>query len=169
MKHLILCVLLLFNPVYNSELHYSIEDSKSQRTSVGKINKDKHKEFECLVKLLYYEARGEGEKGILYVLSVVENRKNSKRYPDSYCKITYQHKQFSFVTEGKTEVKPTESEQEVVDFIKVVAYNAIQGTFRSLLPSNVLHYTTKKVNNYWTKKKKVYTVQGNHRFYLSQH
>lgn len=168
MKYLILCVVLLFKPVQNPEWHYSIENSKLQRTSVGKINKDKHKEFECLVKLLYHEARGEGEKGILYVLSVVENRKNSNKYPNSYCKITYQHKQFSFVTEGKTEVKPTESEREVLDFIKVVAYNAVQGAFRSLLPSNVLHYSTTKVNNYWTKKKKVYTVQGNHRFYLSQ-
>lgn len=169
---LILAAFLSIYPVQYQQEHYNIEDSKNQRTSSGKINKDIRKEYQCLVSLLYYEAVGEPFKGIKYVMSVVENRKNSQRYPDSYCDVMLQPKQFSFVHERldqglSLEVQAKPVEKKKIDFIHKVAYDAVQGKFKSYLPSNVLHYTTTKVNNRWTRKKKVYTVEGNHKFYLS--
>lgn len=169
---LILATLLLIYPVQYANDYYAIENSKQQRTSVGIIDRTKTEEFNCLVSLLYFEARGEGYTGLKYVLSVVENRKNSSRYPDTYCEVMLQPKQFSFVHErleqGLTlKAIPEVAEKKKFDFIRKLAYDAIQGNFESLLPSNVLHYTTTKVNNSWTRKKKVYIVEGKHKFYLS--
>jgi spore germination cell wall hydrolase CwlJ-like protein len=174
LANLILATFLIAYPVQYQYDRYNIEDSKQQRTSSGKIDKDNHEEYQCLVSLLWFEARGENPRGIKYVLSVVENRKNSSRYPDTYCKVMYQPYQFSFVHErleqGLTlDAIPQASEKEKLDFIGKLAYDAVHGNFESLLPSNVLHYTTTKVNNRWTRKKKIYTVEGNHRFYLSSH
>ena len=169
---LILAALLLIYPVQYSKDYYAIENSKQKRTSVGVIDKTKTEEFNCLVSLLYFEARGEGHTGLKYVLSVVENRKNSPRYPDSYCEVIYQPYQFSFVHERQNvglslQPKPKDVEKEVFDFIRKIAYDAVHGDFESVLPENVLHYTTTKVSNRWTRKKKVYIVEGKHKFYLS--
>lgn len=170
---LILTTFLLIYPVQYSKDYYDIENSKQQRTSVGVIDRTKTEEFNCLVSLLYFEARGEGHTGLKYVLSVVENRKNSNRYPDTYCEVMLQPKQFSFVHERlerglSLKAIPKPSEKKKFDFIRKLAYDAIQGNFESLLPSNVLHYTTTKVSNHWTRKKKVHIVEGKHRFYLSK-
>jgi len=170
---IVLIVSLLLYPVQYTEEHYNIENSKQQRTYSGKINKDVSREYQCLVSLLWHESRSESELGIKYVLSVVENRKNSSRYPNTYCEVMLQPKQFSFVHErleqGLTlKAVPEVAEKKKFDFITELAYDVVQGNFESLLPDNVLHYTTTKVSNRWTRKKKVYTVEGKHRFYLSQ-
>lgn len=169
---IILAVFLVIYPVKYMEDHYNVENSKVQRTSTGKINNTSKKEFQCLVSLLWHEARGESHIGLKYVLSVVENRKNSNRYPDTYCEVMLQPKQFSFVEErvqqGLTlKAIPEVAEKKKFDFIREIAYDAVQGNFQSILPSNVMHYTTTKVSNRWTRKKKVYTVEGKHKFYLS--
>lgn len=168
-----LAVFLMIYPVRHTEDIYSIENSKTQRTSIGKIDNTKKKEYQCLVSLLWYESRSEPLTGIKYVLSVVENRKNSSRYPDSYCKIMLQPKQFSFVHERlnkelSLEVIPEVAEKKKFDFIRKIAYDAVHGDFQSLLPNNVLHYTTTSVSNNWTRKKKVYKVEGKHKFYLTR-
>lgn len=169
---LVLGSLLMLYPLHHQQEHYVLDNSKQQRYHQGYIKKTKVQEFNCLVSLLYYEAVGEPFKGIKYVMSVVENRKNSQRYPDSYCDVMLQPKQFSFIHERlnqglSLEVQAKPAEKKKIDFIHKVAYDAVQGKFESYLPSNVLHYTTTKVSNRWTRKKKVYTVEGNHKFYLS--
>ena len=175
MKYLaiVLTIFLIIYPVQYTKEYYDIENSKAQRTSIGKIDNTKKKEYQCLVNLLWYESRSESHKGIKYVLSVVENRKNSSRYPDTYCEVMLQPKQFSFVHERlgqglSLKAVPKPSEKEKFDFIQNIAYDAVHGNFESTLPENVLHYTTTEVNNYWTRKKKVHIVEGNHRFYLSE-
>lgn len=50
----------------------------------------------CIVQALWHEARGEKLAGLLAVASVIENRKNSSRYPADYCSVIWQDKQFSF-------------------------------------------------------------------------
>lgn len=170
---IILAVFLVIYPVRYTEDHYNIENSKAKRTSTGKINNTSKNEFQCLVSLLWHESRSESLRGIKYVLSVVENRKNSKRYPDTYCEVMLQPKQFSFVHERleqglSLKAIPEPSEKKKFDFIRKIAYDAVHGNFESVLPKKVLHYTTNEVNNFWTRKKKVYIVEGKHKFYLSQ-
>ena len=132
--------------------------------------KTKQQEKQCLTAALFHEARGEGLVGIKAVASVIENRKHSSGYPSTYCKIIKQHKQFSFVLEGKPlhnleqQVKP--SEKEVFALVSSLAEQMLQGRFKPVLPARVLHYTTHAVSNTWTQKMQVVAKVGNHRFYV---
>lgn len=132
--------------------------------------KTKQQEKQCLTAALFHEARGEGLVGIKAVASVIENRKHSSGYPSTYCKIIKQHKQFSFVLEGKPlhnleqQVKP--SEKEVFALVSRVAEQVLEGRFKPTLPARVLHYTTHAVSNQWTAKMQVVAKVGNHRFYV---
>ena len=130
----------------------------------------KQREKQCLTAALWHEARGEGLQGIKAVASVIENRRQSQQYPSTYCKIIKQHKQFSFVLEGKPihkleqQVKP--SEKEVFALVSSLAEQMLQGRFKPVLPARVLHYTTHAVSNQWTAKMQVVAKVGNHRFYV---
>ena len=131
---------------------------------------NKQQEKQCLTAALWHEARGEGLQGIKAVASVIENRKQSPQYPSTYCKIIKQHKQFSFVQDGKPihkleqQVKP--SEKEVFALVSSLAEQMLQGRFKPVLPARVLHYTTHAVSNQWTAKMQVVAKVGNHRFYV---
>ncbi|MEW4449362.1 cell wall hydrolase [Qipengyuania sp. JC766] len=59
------------------------------------------REMECLAGAVYFESRGEPVDGQLAVARVVMNRASSDVFPDSYCDVVYQRKQFSFVRGGK--------------------------------------------------------------------
>ena len=132
--------------------------------------REQQKEKQCLTAALFHEARGEGLQGIKAVASVIENRKHSKEYPSTYCKIIKQYKQFSFVQQGRPlhnleqQVKP--SEIEVLALVARLAEQMLQGRFKSVLPARVLHYTTHAVSNAWTRKMQVVAKVGNHRFYV---
>jgi len=132
--------------------------------------RSKQREKQCLTAALFHEARGEGLQGIKAVASVIENRRQSQQYPSTYCKIIKQHKQFSFVQEGKPihkleqQVKP--SEKEVFALVSRVAEQVLEGRFKPTLPAKVLHYTTHAVRNQWTAKMQVVAKIGNHRFYV---
>jgi spore germination cell wall hydrolase CwlJ-like protein len=75
----------------------------------GAGESDDARELWCLAEAIYFEARGEPERGQLAVGRVVINRAESGRYPDSICGVVYQnaHKrnrcQFSFACDGKPE------------------------------------------------------------------
>lgn len=132
--------------------------------------KNKQQEKQCLTAALFHEAKGEGLVGIKAVASVIENRKHNADYPGTYCKIIKQHRQFSFVLEGKPihkleqQVKP--SEKEVFALVSRVAEQVLEGRFKPTLPAKVLHYTTHAVRNQWTAKMQVVAKIGNHRFYV---
>ena len=62
-------------------------------------------EHRCLSEVLYFEARGEGDKGQKAVAEVVFHRMNSGNYGHSICAVVYEGKdhpgcQFSFVCNG---------------------------------------------------------------------
>lgn len=130
----------------------------------------KNQERKCLKNALYYEARSEGPLGITAVASVIENRKNHPSYPSSYCGVIQQRNQFSYTLDRKPDVEALEQRMKIIDkeayaHVSDVADEMLEGRFEPLLPSNVLHYATTKINNAWTKTKKVYATIGNHRFY----
>ena len=62
----------------------------------------------CLAKALYWEARGEGEDGMLAVSSVILNRVRDERFPDTVCGVIYEGGetppcQFSWWCDGKSD------------------------------------------------------------------
>jgi len=76
-------------------------------------------ELECMSKNIYFEAALESTAGKLAVAQVTINRVNSKRYPNTVCKVVYQGRhyksglpvkdrcQFSWYCDGKLDVPHT--------------------------------------------------------------
>ena len=63
---------------------------------------------ECLALNLYWEARGEGRRGMLAVGWVVLNRVDSRQFPDTVCAVVYQGGeqppcQFSWWCDGRSD------------------------------------------------------------------
>jgi spore germination cell wall hydrolase CwlJ-like protein len=155
------------NVVKNSEPEYvKLEYVKTEKIINPKVNKQKN----CLMNALYYEARSESKLGILAVASVIENRKNSQRYPNTYCKVVNQRKQFSYTLENKPDVNKisqtlTHYDKQSYDYISKLAHKMSIGLFDTMLPETVMWYATKKVSNAWTKTKNIYATIGFHHFY----
>ena len=64
------------------------------------------RDLECLSQAVYYEARGEAERGREAVAQVVMNRAHHPRFPKSICGVVFQHAAsgcaFSFACDGAT-------------------------------------------------------------------
>lgn len=133
-------------------------------------SKEYDKELTCLTNTLYAEARSEPEEGIRAVMSVIYNRKNHKNYPNTFCKVILQDKQFSAFNQDKSlatkRVKPVR-ELDKIAYSKVagIAQEAVVGAFKPVLEPSVLWYTHTKVKNYWTEKMQVVKIAGKHVFY----
>ena len=140
------------------------------REHSGIVTPNQESELLCLKSVLYHEARGEPEEGIRAVMSVIYNRKNSKHYPDTFCGVILQDKQFSAFNEDKSlatkRLKPVR-EADIAAYTKVVgiAQEALLGTFKPVLDPSVMHYAHFRVKNHWTKKYKKVKVAGKHVFY----
>ena len=61
-------------------------------------------EFDCLSRTIYFEAGNQSYYGKVAVGSVVMNRVNNERYPDTICGVITQHRQFSWYSEGNSDV-----------------------------------------------------------------
>lgn len=129
-----------------------------------------HKEVQCIKSALFHEARSEPEEGIRAVMSVIYNRKQAKGYPDTFCKVILEPKQFSYLNSGKIQVdKPVkplqEKDKEAYTKVAGIAHEAVVGAFQPVLEPSVLWYAHKSVKNRWTKKYKVVKIHGQHVFY----
>lgn len=112
-------------------------------------------EFQCLVKNVYYEARGESKQGKIAVATVTLNRVKHPSYPKSICGVVYQNKQFSWtIKPSKTKINAKDWQDSIN--AAVVAYNS-KG-FKAT------HYHNFTVKPNWGLKK--VAVIGNHIFYI---
>lgn len=140
------------------------------REHSGIVTQNQETELLCIKSALYHEARGEPEEGIRAVMSVIYNRKNSKHYPDTFCGVILQERQFSAFNEDKSlatkRLKPVR-EADIAAYTKVagIAQEALLGTFKPVLDPSVMHYAHFSVKNHWTKKYKKVKVAGKHVFY----
>ena len=144
--------------------------SKSRESGVVVLSEYHNKEFMCLANTLYAEVRSEPEEGIRAVMSVIYNRKKAKGYPNTFCGVILQDKQFSAFNSDKSlatkPLKPIrELDKEAYRKVSSVAQEAAQGTFKPVLDEDVLHYAHTKVKNKWTRKFERVIVLGNHSFY----
>lgn len=134
------------------------------------------KEYWCLKVLGWNEIRNGNEYAMKAVYSVVENRKNSGKYPSTYCEVMKQSKQFSFWNQGKhdiTSIEPypeNEKDKVALKRIEKISFKVVTGKFNPVLPSNVLWYSTPEVKDrkgsmHWTQQYRVATKAGGHLFY----
>lgn len=133
---------------------------------------EQHKEMTCLTNTLYAEARGEPEEGIRAVMSVIYNRKNHKNYPNTFCKVILQDKQFSAFNSDKSlatkRLKPVKGpDEEAYTKVAGIAQEAVVGAFKPVLEPSVLWYAKHNVNKRWMKTLKTHLIIGEHKFYGS--
>ena len=116
----------------------------------------------CLTQALYYEARGEGERGQLAVADVILRRKSSKNHPDTICEVVYQPYQFSFVSDGSTL-----KEIDVDSWNKAdeLSGRILRGEVKTSVTGRALFYHAKSVQPEWADEMIKTTEIGNHIFY----
>lgn len=116
----------------------------------------------CLAQAIYYEARGEPERGQHAVAHVVLNRTADPKYPDHICKVVHQPYQFSWTLE-KSRKAPKGPAWKRAQDIAILSY---MGLIKD--PTNgALFFHSKQVKPYWAKKVTYNIKIGNHVFYSS--
>ena len=129
-------------------------------------------ELVCLAKNIYFEARGENDRGQYAVGLVTQNRVRSDRFPDTICKVVKQAKywnnypiknkcHFSWFCDGKSDnprnKRAWDNALDIAQFL--LLYTVQDFTLGST------HYHTKDVSPKWSKEMTVATVIGSHIFY----
>lgn len=147
--------------------------SISTAVHTSKVDKTKQ-DLYCMAANLYFEARGEPLVGQKAVAKVTINRVNSKKYPDSVCKVVFQRKQFSW-----THQEPWDKIQKAINGVEpsknvldAAAYQQALKTAKTSLksptnaiPNEALWYHADYVSPKWAKKMKKVKKVGKHVFY----
>jgi len=95
--------------VQGTLLDPKIDDAHAWVNSPIPVNARTASEVRCLATAIYFEARGEAQKGQIAVAQVVLNRLKNPAYPNTICGVVYQNKnkrnrcQFSFACDGITD------------------------------------------------------------------
>jgi spore germination cell wall hydrolase CwlJ-like protein len=171
LKHLLYYIIVLIVASF-LVMEYQNYTAIKQQEAAHRIEQQrfKAKEANCLKNALWYEAGNQSLHGVMAVASVIDNRKNHENYPDTYCGVIHQHKQFSYTLLKKPDVEQVMHKfqpMETVAYQKVeyVADEMIYGKFEPVLDRSVRFYATRAVKNYWTKTKVVAARIGAHVFY----
>ncbi|MEZ5996513.1 MAG: cell wall hydrolase [Hyphomonadaceae bacterium] len=121
----------------------------------------------CLSQAIYYEARGESQRGQAAVAEVIMNRVRSGRYPNSICAVVYQGSerstgcQFTFTCDGSLAHRPR---GRAWDRAQRVATAVMLGYNRPVT-QGATHYHTHAVNPVWNSGLVETTSIGSHVFY----
>jgi spore germination cell wall hydrolase CwlJ-like protein len=121
----------------------------------------------CLSQAIYYEARGENQRGQVAVAEVVMNRVRSRHYPNSICGVVYQgsHRatgcQFTFTCDGSLNHRPRGRAWERAQRVA----SAIMLGYTRPVTQHATHYHTHAVNPVWNSGLVETTSIGSHVFY----
>ncbi len=142
----------------------------SAGSAFAKSPTSKQKEQLCLAQNVYFEARGEPAAGQLAIALVTMHRVKSRRYPNNFCDVVWQRKQFSWTHDGKSD-RPQDRRawkraQKIADFI-FNKYLTMSDHLRGVIDitNGALHYYAPGLANpYWAKVKIVTREIGGHVF-----
>ena len=119
------------------------------------------KAHRCLSLNVYWEARNQSVAGQIAVAQVTLNRTRDPRFPNNVCDVVYDHKQFSWYWDGKSDW-PVEA--DAWESSKLVASAAMAGTGHVEL-QGVTHYHAVYSQPYWRDSMTQVTTIGDHVFY----
>lgn len=72
---------------FDSTTDAKVSENEDQIIRYSTLTESDRRQVECLAQNIYYEARGEKEKGHVAVALVTMNRSLSKLYPDNVCNV----------------------------------------------------------------------------------
>lgn len=116
----------------------------------------------CLSLNVYWEARNQDIAGQLAVAQVTMNRVKDERWPNNVCEVVYDHKQFSWYWDGKSDIPKEEKAWETA---MMIASAAMDGTGHSDL-QEVTHYHAIYSKPYWKDYMTKVAEIGDHVFYI---
>ncbi len=125
-------------------------------------------EQKCLATGVYFEARGESEKGQAAVAQVILNRVRNPTYPNTICGVVYQNKnwrnrcQFSFACDGIPDIITSRSHYRMAED---VALAVTAGKIFIPEVGSSTHYHATYVNPRWNKTMEEMKKIGLHIFY----
>ncbi len=126
-----------------------------------------NRELKCLAEALYFESRGEQLEGQIAVADVIINRKNSKTFPDTICRVVSEgsHKrnacQFSYNCDGKLELI---HDKRAYRRIAKLSSLLLNGAFADITGGATFFHAS-EVNPGWAKKFRETKKIGRHIFY----
>lgn len=180
----------LFNVVSNDleqleqTIQASVEQNQQfelrQQTKVSVDRAEFYKaEIECLAKNMYFEARGEGQRGQDAVAFVTINRVKSNKYPNTACDVVYQARtnsrgvplrnqcQFSWYCDGKVDTVTERIYNRIERRAEYIYVNYHLNAMMDDTTDGATHYHNDKVKPYWSRHKNYQYVAsiGQHIFY----
>ncbi len=146
-------------------------EGQRPRTPAERLNlvgASRTKHARCLANAIYFEARGEVERGQMAVAQVVLNRAFSGYYPGNVCDVVYQNAhrhlacQFTFACDNHKDVVRDQKAWEVATRI---SDDALDGKFWLPEVGKATHYHATYVNPWWVRTMTKHTKLGIHVFY----
>jgi len=125
-------------------------------------------EQRCLAQAIYFEARGESDKGQAAVAQVVLNRVSSGLYPSTICGVVFQNRQhyhacqFSFACEGRS---LRIGEPDAWHRAERIAAAVTTGKTYVADVGDATHYHALYVHPYWARRLERTDRIGHHVFY----
>lgn len=188
MQHSIFCAIAvlgmwLFAPALLSPKGPQEHDrimSMQQTALLARLDKDdsifRQEQIDCLAQNIYFEARGESQRGQMAVAQVTINRVKSKEFSGTICHVVHEkhyvlgswHCQFSWVCNKK--VKQEAIDQNAYKVALEIATKAYDGYLVANTVPNVVStatfYHTHKVNHFVGGKRAIIIANiDNHVFY----
>lgn len=129
----------------------------------------------CMTANIFFEARGEGVKGMEVVAKVTMNRVGHKKYPPNVCAVVFQRKQFSWthqqqwktiwdVMNGRLDGFSSK-DKAAYQQARKTAQKALTGSMDIVLSESALWYHTTQVKPVWRKKLQKIGTVGQHIIY----
>jgi len=146
-------------------------DGQRPRTPAERLDlsgKSRAKHQQCLANAIYFEARGEVERGQMAVAQVVLNRVFSGYYPGNVCDVVYQNAhrhlacQFTFACDNQRDVV---REPEAWETAERIARDALDGKFWLPEVGKATHYHATYVRPWWVRSMNKHAKLGVHVFY----
>jgi len=124
----------------------------------------------CMAEAMYFEARGDGWRGMVAVGAVVMNRVADRRYPDTVCEVVHQGAerndrlcQFSYFCDGLPEAF---GDSELRDLAYRMADAVLSSGRVSVVGvANATHYHAMRVAPWWADTLELQGCVGDHVFY----
>lgn len=141
---------------------------RSPAEELGLYGRARAKAEKCLADAVYFESRGEVERGQIAVAQVVINRVFSGYYPDDVCGTVYQNAhrhlacQFTFACEGKSLIV---NDQESWARATRIARDMLDGKLWLNEVGKATHYHAYWVKPRWVREMRTIQKIGVHTFY----
>ena len=138
----------------------------AERLGLSGASRVKHER--CLTNAIYFESRGETERGQMAVAQVVLNRAFSGYYPDNVCDVVYQNAhrhlacQFTFACDG---IRDVVNDPERWVIATRIARDSLDGKIWLPEIGKATHYHATYVSPWWVRTMKKHHTLGVHIFY----